>query len=184
MAENQTDEQLLRAFVAGKQPALAELARRYERPLLGLANGVLASQGDRVACDIVQETWLRVIRFGGSFDGRSRFKTWLYRIAINQCRSLLAARPAEEPSEQLDSESSAEVSPARAAQEDELKQQVRHALEQLPPEKREVLLLCYHSGMTHEQAAEILEIPLGTLKSRLHAALQDLRARLSPETKP
>lgn len=124
MAENQTDEQLLRAFVAGKRPALAELARRYERPLLGLCSGVLASQGDRVACDVVQETWLRVIRFGGSFDGRSRFKTWLYRIAINQCRSLLAARPAEEPSEQLDSESSAEVSPARAVQEDELKQQV------------------------------------------------------------
>ncbi|MFQ5805551.1 MAG: RNA polymerase sigma factor [Phycisphaerae bacterium] len=183
MAVDKTDEELLRAFAGGDRPALAELARRYERPLLGLCNALLAGQSDRVACDAVQETWVRVIRFAGSFDGRSRLKTWLYRIAINQCRSLLTARPVLQASEQLDDEPSGAPGPTETAQNNELASRVRQAIARLSAEKRTALLLCYHVDMTHEEAAEILEIPLGTLKSRLHAALQELRERLSAETK-
>lgn len=69
----------------------------------------------------------------------------------------------------------------------ELAQRYEHlllgAVADLPEDKRTVVLLCYHQGMTHEQVAEILDVPLGTIKSRLHSALQQLRARLSPEVK-
>jgi RNA polymerase sigma-70 factor (ECF subfamily) len=178
------DEDLLRAFASGRKAALAELARRYERPLLGLANGLLAGRHGRVACDVVQETWLRVIRYAESFDGRSGFKTWLYRIAINQCKSVWAARPQPAPSEAALDQRDPAAGPDRQNEDAERADHVRLAVAQLPPEQRLVVLLCYHNGMTHAQAAEILEIPLGTLKSRLHAALQDLRERLSAETRP
>src|SRR5215510_2230127 len=89
MDEPGPDEGLLREFVRGKREALGELARRYERALLGLASGLLDGRAD-LACDAVQETWVRVIRFGPTFDGRSSFKTWVYRIAINQCRTVKA----------------------------------------------------------------------------------------------
>ncbi|MBU0617401.1 MAG: sigma-70 family RNA polymerase sigma factor [Planctomycetes bacterium] len=183
-AEQTSDEDLLRAFARGRKAALAELARRYERPLLGFAHGLLRGGDDRVACDVVQETWLRVIRYADSFDGRSGFKTWLYRIAINQCRSVWSARPEPVSSEAVTARADPGAGPDRQAQDGELADHVRLAVAQLPPEQRLVVLLCYHSNMRHEQAAEILEIPLGTLKSRLHAALRELRERLSAETKP
>ncbi len=183
-AEQTSDEDLLRAFARGGKAALAELARRYERPLLGFANGLLAGRNDRVACDVVQETWLRVIRYADSFDGRSGFKTWLYRIAINQCKTVWSARPEPASSELLSVRADSAAGPDRKVQDADLADQVRLAVAQLPPEQRLVVLLCYHSGMRHEQAAEILELPLGTLKSRLHAALRELRERLSAETKP
>ncbi|MCH8805838.1 MAG: hypothetical protein IH986_07100, partial [Planctomycetes bacterium] len=75
-----SDEQLLERFVKRKdRTALAALAQRHERALLGLAGGLLGGRRE-LACDAVQETWLRVIRYGESFNGRSSFKTWLYRI--------------------------------------------------------------------------------------------------------
>ena len=87
MDSSATDEKLLGAFVKGDQAALGELARRHECSLLGLAGGLLGG-GSAAACDAVQETWVRVIRYGHSFNGRSSFKTWLYRITINRCRDL------------------------------------------------------------------------------------------------
>ena len=162
------------------QALLAELARRYEGPLLGLASGLLGGH-ERLARDAVQETWLRVIRFGGGFGGRSSFKTWLYRIAINQCRSLQQAEPVDRPLSVVETEPSTESPPDAAALMAEDNDRLRKIVGELGDEKALVLLLCYHEGMTHEQAAEVLGIPLGTLKSRLHAALKVLRGRLSSE---
>jgi len=65
----------------------------------------------------------------------------------------------------------------------ERNQTLRDAVERLAEPKREVVLLCYHEGMTHELAATVLEIPLGTLKSRLHAALKELREHLCDEVR-
>jgi RNA polymerase sigma-70 factor, ECF subfamily len=166
------DEALLRAFVAGDRGALGELAERYEGPLLGLSAALLGGRRD-LAMDAVQETWVRVIQHGGKFDGRSSFKTWLYRIAINQCRTAKArmSRPADNSGAQVE----AEVAPA--AMQDGI-EGLHAAVEALSPERRIVVLLCYHRGMTHECAAEILGLPVGTLKTRLRAAMTELRAKL------
>ncbi|HVP13191.1 MAG TPA: sigma-70 family RNA polymerase sigma factor [Phycisphaerae bacterium] len=180
MADEVTDESLLKDFAAGRPRGLEELARRYEPRLLGLAWGLLG--GDQaLAFDAVQETWLRVIRFGDKFDGRSSFKTWLYRITINQCRNLLASRGLVLASQVPDEMPSPEASPEQSATTAEQRDSLRAAMRGLSEDKSLLLLLCYHEGMTHEQAAEILGIPVGTLKSRLHAALEELRGRLSPE---
>ncbi|MHC4102702.1 MAG: RNA polymerase sigma factor, partial [Planctomycetota bacterium] len=89
MDANPSDEQLLSAYIGGDRAALGELAYRYESSLLGLAGGLLGGSSS-MACDAVQETWMRVIRYGHSCNGSSSLKTWLYRIAINRCRDLVA----------------------------------------------------------------------------------------------
>ena len=171
-----TDEILFQSFVRGDHQALGELARRYEARLLGLCRGLLGGSAE-LALDAVQETWIRVIRFSGSFKAQSSIKTWLYRIAINQCRTIQTSRRRHRQTAIPD--------PIPAPTDDAIEQTedqllLQHAVARLPMEKRAILLLCYHRGMTHEHAAQILDIPVGTLKSRLHSALSELRSILKP----
>jgi RNA polymerase sigma-70 factor, ECF subfamily len=175
---SQTDELLLRQFAAGDRSALGELADRHEASLLGLAKGLLDGRAD-AASDAVQEAWVRVIRYAGSFKGKSSFKTWVYRIVINQCHNI---RKRKKPLALADagSHDGACVHDESAGED---RQRLRDEVARLAPERRLVLLLCYHDGLTHEQAAEVLEIPIGTLKSRLHAALTELRKRLPSEVR-
>jgi RNA polymerase sigma-70 factor (ECF subfamily) len=175
------DAALLRDFVAGRRDALGELARRHEPALLGLACGLLGGR-QVLACDAIQEMWVRVIRFARGFGGQSSVKTWLYRVLINQCRALRETeRLTGWPQVADESESRRQSDPAGPATDIDRTDssiRLRRQVEQLDSDKRVVLLLCYHEGLTHEQAAEILGLPLGTLKSRLHAALTELRAAL------
>lgn len=180
MDGRRSDEELLRAFCKGDRDALGILAQRHEHALLGVARGLLGSR--QAAVDAVQETWVRVIRYGHSFNGRSSFRTWVYRIAVNRCRDLAAmsrrgmtASPAALEA-MPDRAAASAASPERDAE-------LRAAVAGLPERQREVILLCYHEGLTHEQAADVLEVPVGTLKSRLHAALTELRKRLSNEVR-
>lgn len=185
MTRDPTDEQLLAEFTGGRASALGDLAGRYERALLGLASGLLRGRRD-LAGDAVQETWVRVIRFAKQFAGRSRFKTWIYRILVNQCHSLLSTLPtnADGPPATTIAQPQSDRESGLAPELAERDQAVRAAVQRLSRDQQVVVLLCYHSGMTHEQAAEILEIPVGTLKSRLHAALGELRTLLAPEAQP
>ncbi len=174
-----SDETLLDQFRDGDRSALGDLARRYEPALLGLASGLLDGRTD-MARDAIQETWLRVIRFADKFDGRSSFKTWLYRIAINQCRTLKSRSPVSRGVPAPLAAASEPATSAPATTTDYLSW-LREQVSLLSPDKRTVVLLCYHEGITHQLAAEILEVPLGTLKSRLHAALTTLRAATASE---
>ena len=177
-----SDEELLRGFGGGDRGALGALAGRYERPLLSLARAILGS--DDLAADAVQETWLRVIRYAGGFNGRSSVKTWIYRIAINQCRNLLSARPVEvgeaggEMAAAGGESAAAGDDPVKAAMRQDEAERLKLAVEGLSPPLRETVLLCYTHGLTHDEAAEAMGIPVGTVKSRVHAALEELRGRL------
>lgn len=172
------DAALLRRFVRGSRPALESLALRHEPALLGLATGLLNGRAD-LAADAVQDAWLRVIRAAPHFDARSSVRTWLYRIVVNRCYDLRAAA-ARAP---LDPASRAPSPNTPHADLDAL-EPLRAAVERLPTDHRLILLLCYHAGTTHTQAADILGIPVGTLKSRLSSALSALRAALPPEATP
>ncbi len=165
------DAELLRAFLRGDEAALGELAGRYERGLLGMALGLL-SRDREAAKDAVQETWVRVIRYGKTFKGESSFKTWLYRVLINVC--------ADERVKRSHHRASTAVPRAAHDSASDDEDALHLAVEQLGHDKRVVVLLCYHRGMTHSQAAEALGLPIGTLKSRLHTALEELR-RVLPE---
>ncbi|MEX2217113.1 MAG: RNA polymerase sigma factor, partial [Phycisphaerales bacterium] len=146
--------------------------------------------GGYLAADAVQETWVRVIRFGGSFNGKSSLKTWLYRVAINECRRVKArvGNGGDHGTHETRGThgTHGDACLARVAAEDGVEpvardevDSVREAVRGLSAERRIVVLLCYHRGMTHEQAAEILGLPVGTLKTRLRAAMTELRAKLA-----
>jgi RNA polymerase sigma-70 factor (ECF subfamily) len=175
------DLTLLRRFSKGDDAALGELAARYERPLLGLAMGLLSDR--ELAKDAVQETWLRVIKSARHFAGNSSVKTWVYRILINRAIDLRQARSRRGPVLAAEDEST-DHGPDHAAHHLENGQLLRHTMDTLTPDQRLILLLSYHEGLSHAAAADVLGIPIGTLKSRLHAALTQLRARLSPESTP
>lgn len=180
MTSSQTDEQLLAAFRDGDRGAIEALAGRYERAWLGAALGLVGGRRE-LARDAVQETWMRIIHFADQFDGRSRFKTWAYRILINRTRDLLAKTNGQIAATLPDESSVPDRrsgTPIEARDEQEC---VRRAVSQLSADQRAIVLLCYHSGLTHEEAAEVLKVPSGTLKSRLHAALTELREILGPE---
>jgi RNA polymerase sigma-70 factor, ECF subfamily len=160
------DVDLLARFAKGDTAALEALALRLERPMLGLALGLLNGRRD-LALDAVQETWVRVIRGASGFRGEASAQTWIYRILVNRCHTLrekVARAPVR----------STTPSPSEEIEPEELRA-LREAVAMVEEPKRTVLLLCYHAGMTHEQAAAVLKVPLGTLKSRLHAALTELR---------
>ncbi|MFI4871816.1 MAG: RNA polymerase sigma factor, partial [Phycisphaerales bacterium JB061] len=175
-----SDERILARFVSGDEEALGELARRYEGLLLGLCTGML---GDRaLAMEAVQETWLRVIRHSRTYDGRASVKTWVYQIAMNRCRDLGRSRSASKKRERvhhdrLQDEKKAHVIPTASPVDPRLEAAVG-ALEE---HQRETVILCYHRGLTHRQAAEVLGVPMGTIKSRLNKALEKLRESLGTQ---
>jgi RNA polymerase sigma-70 factor (ECF subfamily) len=106
---------------------------------------------------------------------------------INRCRDLRAARASHVESllaAKEEADRSMLADPSGGTTGAELNGTLRRAVDALPPASRLILLLSYHHGLTHEQTAEILEIPVGTLKSRLHSALQSLRQALQREEAP
>lgn len=180
-----TDEELLTSFRAGDREAFGVLASRHEIALLGLARGLLG--GSRtLATEAVQDAWVRVIRHAHTYDGRASVRTWLYRIVINRCRDVNARERRAATLARafaMTRRSVGEAERSRSAggngppMSDDLAALLL-ALATLPEDRREVVVLVYGRGMTHEAAADVLAIPLGTLKSRLHAALRHLREQM------
>jgi RNA polymerase sigma-70 factor (ECF subfamily) len=176
-----SDEQLLERFVRGDVASLGLLAERCEASLVGLARSLLWGRED-LARDAVQDAWVKVIRHAKGFRRGSGFRTWMYRIVINACHDVRqrharagaagAWADAAEHGPRAGDEQ-ADGGPAWARNGT-----LRGAVDELPDGQRLILMLGYHRDLTHTQIAEILDVPVGTVKSRLHAALTALRRRL------
>ena len=177
MRSKSTDEQLLAAFLGGENDAFGALAGRYETRLLGFARGMLDST--HLAQEAVQETWIRVARNAASFRQDSSLMTWMYRILVNECRRLQQ----REARAGLRTTGTHHLQCTDCDESDRIDRsyELRRALDLLDEPKRTTVLLCYHEGMTHEDVAGILDVPIGTVKSRLHAALESLRQSLCKE---
>lgn len=180
--ETLSDLDLLLRFRAGERDALGTLAQRHERALLGLALGLLGGRRD-LAADAVQNTWVKVIRSAHTFDQRSSLKTWLSQITLNAARDLRTAAHTRQKRDHDPLNHRAPPDHEAPPTLDALTP-LRRAVDELPDHQREVVLLCYHAGLTHAIVAELLAIPPGTVKSRLHAALTALRAALPSEVIP
>ncbi len=176
-----TDEQLLSDHLDGVSGALDELVRRYVSDLYRFVARFVGNQ--QAGEDIVQDTFLQVHQSAGSFDPTRRFKPWLYTIAANKARDHLRAR-VRRPEQTLESAKDPEgvawrdtlpaesVDASEALSEEERAARVRSLIERLPEHLREILLLGYYQQLPYADIAEVLSIPLGTVKSRLHAAVQ------------
>jgi RNA polymerase sigma-70 factor (ECF subfamily) len=167
----QTDEALAARLVDGDELALRELLRRYE---LSLARFLHRQTGGRDVEDLYQETWLRVVRHADRFDAGRRFSTWLFQIAVNLCRDW-QRRPPPEAHELTDAPAPAELERSDAALD------AAQLLGRLPPAQREVVILRYYHDLSEDEVAAILDIPKGTVKSRMHQAIARLAQVVEPE---
>lgn len=133
--------------------------------------------GHDLAADAAQETFVTAQKRIDDFEGRSELKTWLFGIALNHCRNLARKRKPEVPVDWLADTAS---EPRYEGQDTMVtdRETLRCALEKLSPEHREVVLLHEVDGLTYQEAAEFLGIPVGTVKSRLHHAFLNLRSSL------
>lgn len=189
--DRRTDEELLGAYRRGETAALEVLIRRYHDDLIRFLVRLVGEKS--AADDVFQETFLQVHTSAGAFDTSRRFKPWLFTIAANKARDLLRrnnrrrmldlSAPISGSSSSGGSGAGSEGTtfidlmavrtddPADASQAEERDRVVQRAVSELPFSLREVLLLAYFQRLSYSQVAEALQIPLGTVKSRLHAAV-------------
>jgi RNA polymerase sigma-70 factor (ECF subfamily) len=172
------DEGLLAGFVEGNDAMFAELVRRYERPLYGLIARFSGAQSE--AADLFQETFIRVFQHAESFGGRSRFRTWLYAIALNVCRGYGRKRKhlAEELPDCDTMPQTGRPGPDGVAADHETGERIAAAVSRLPAEQREVFVLRAYEDLTYDEIARVVERPIGTVKSQMRLALRKLRAAL------
>ena len=194
-----TDEELLTAFRQGRRDAFGALVRRFERELYGYLRRYLGD--DHLADDVFQNTFLQVYLKAGQYEPGRPVRPWLYTVATNQAVDALR-RHGRHPAVSLDQTvretgegevrallellESGASGPLEQVQGEERRLLVRAGVDQLPDFLRQVVVLAYYQGMKYRDIAEVLEIPVGTVKSRLHAALVKLHeawsgAPLAPE---
>ena len=179
--EECSDEALMARVQAGEQAALAVLVERYHAPLLGYLYRLAG--GDRsLAEDLAQETFLAVLRSSGYRPERP-FKPWLYAIATNQARdyfrSASVRHAAPRASEVLATLHDSAPGPEERAVTADQGRSVAAAIGQLGEEYRAALLLRFYNGLSLQEIAEVLDVPLGTVKSRLSIGTRKLRTALT-----
>ena len=178
----QTDEQLLTAHIEGDQNAFPELLGRYRNELLHFLIRFLGSRA--AAEDVFQDTFLQIHLVAETFDTSRRFKPWLYTISANKARDYHRRQKRRataslsapiggvgDDAEFIDLIASDDSRPETPLSEQEQAQLVKKVVDDLPSHYREILLLNYFQKMSYNQIADSLDIPLGTVKSRLHSAV-------------
>ena len=160
---------------AGDREAYSQLVALYSDRLHAMLLH-LANHDRDLAAELTQEAFVRAYERLEQFSGQSSFYTWLYRVARNRAIDLFArkhtaAYTGQEPASQA-------ISPLDALGNDELRERVQQALQGMPLASRELLVMREFDGWDYDRIAEALEVPLGTVKSRLARARMELRSRL------
>jgi RNA polymerase sigma-70 factor (ECF subfamily) len=183
-----SDEDLVMRFRRGQREAFAVLVKRYERELFGYLRRYL---GDGcLADDVFQNTFLQLYTKVGQYEPGRPVRPWLYTIATHQAIDALRrnsrhqALSLDQNREELpdgevrglvDLLESRATGPLERVEGDETRDRVRASVDQLPGFLKQVVILAYYQGLKYREIAEILDIPVGTVKSRLHAALVKLQ---------
>ena len=182
-----SDEDLLLRFRRGQRDAFGQLVRRYERELYGYLRRYLGDAS--LADDVFQNTFLQLYTKIGQYEAGRPVRPWLYTIATHQAIDALR-RNSRHQALSLDQQreelrdgdvhnllsllESRQGSPVDHAHGEERRQLVRASVERLPDFLRQVVVLAYYQGLKYREIADIVGIPVGTVKSRLHAALVKL----------
>lgn len=175
-----TDEGLVEDYLDGDSAAFRELIERYHDPLLMFLFRLTGNR--QTAEDVFQDTFLQVHQSLDSFDLTRRFKPWVFTIAANKGRDAIRRaqrRSALSLSPRSDQEDSGSIDladlklprPGERLDVEEQSRLVQRAIDEMSPRLREILLLAYFQKLTYSQIADQFGIPVGTVKSRLHAAV-------------
>lgn len=189
-----TDEQLMADIKRGGQEAFEEMVRRFSPALFAYLRNYLGDA--EMAEDALQQTFLRLHLKCNQFDAQRAVRPWLYTVATNQAIDLQRIKrrhrmvslskhisgldhvQSDTEVDHLIIDASAEDPTDRAA-ENEMAEAVNRAIDALPEPLRQVLLLVYYQGKKYREAAEDLDVPIGTVKSRMHTAILQLGVLLS-----
>ncbi|MBV9612483.1 MAG: sigma-70 family RNA polymerase sigma factor [Acidobacteriaceae bacterium] len=190
---SQEDARILRGLRAGIDEAYEELLTRYEQPVYGLVYRLTGNQAD--ACDVVQEVFLKVFRGVNSFREQSSLRTWIYRIAVNQAhnqrrwwmRHCCHEVPIENDRAERDNCNFARdpgPSPFEQVADRETRTEIERALARINPVFRTAVVLRDIQNLSYEEIAAILQVSLGTVKSRILRGREALRKELTHRSDP
>jgi RNA polymerase sigma-70 factor (ECF subfamily) len=182
-----SDEELLAALRGGDTDSLGVLVMRWQRPLYRFVYRMLPRPED--ARDVCQETFLRVLKKADRFKPGARFSTWMYQIALNLCRDharrrrrwgliLSEGREIDDRLEPAPQGGSSGADPTAYVDRRERSEALGLALQEIPAEQREVLILKEFEGLKFCEIAEILGCPESTIKSRMYYGLSGLKSAL------
>jgi RNA polymerase sigma-70 factor (ECF subfamily) len=188
--EPREDAVLIRAFCEGDKAAFDNLVLKHKDRVFNLCYRLLGDYEE--ANDSAQEAFIKVYGSLKKFRFESAFSTWLYRVAVNTCKNKLKSRafrqkskmvPIDNPVSGNRAQTGREIqddgqSPAMELEKKEKMRVIQEAINALPPEQKEVVTLRDIEGFSYEEVAEITGFNLGTVKSRLARARQDLRKKL------
>jgi RNA polymerase sigma-70 factor (ECF subfamily) len=179
-----SDVVIVERALTGDAEAFGELVQRWERRIFALTYGMLGREED--ARDATQETFLAAFRNLRGFRGEAKVSSWLHRIAVNQCisrqrRAKVRSESALDDEHDNDAVSFAtplSESPVRVVEGRQETLAVRRAINSLPLELRQIVVMKEFEELTFREIADALDLPLSTVKSRLYTALKQLQMRL------
>ena len=184
MRTDLTDEQLVELAVAENPNAFGEIVKRWERKIFALCFGMLSREEE--AKDAAQETFIAAFRNLKNFRGDAKVSSWLHRIAVNQCLTTMRRQKTRSESFLDDEDDSADKvfvappskMPSKTAEQNERLTLVRQAVNALPIDLRQIIVMKEFEEMTFQEISDALEVPLSTVKSRLYTGLKQLRMKL------
>ena len=181
------DEQLVERAQAGDRRAFELLVRKYQYKIVQLVGRLV---GDADAPDVAQETFIKAWRAMNGFRGQSAFYTWLYRIGINTAKNHLVARGRRPSNQDIDVEEAEQFghtehmsdvdTPEAMLLSEEIKQKVTETIAKLPPDLRQAITLRELEGLSYEEIAEVMDCPIGTVRSRIFRAREAIDVVLKP----
>ncbi|NGY04438.1 RNA polymerase sigma factor RpoE [Solimonas terrae] len=187
MSDTVTDEQLVVRAQTGDQRAFELLVRKYQHKIVQLVSRLV---GDGDAPDVAQETFIRAYRALNGFRGQSAFYTWLYRIGINTAKNYLVSRsrrPADQDIDVADAELYGHTehlsdmeTPEASLLTEEIRNAVADTIAKLPPDLRKAITLRELEGLSYEEIAEVMDCPIGTVRSRIFRAREAIDVVLKP----
>jgi RNA polymerase sigma-70 factor, ECF subfamily len=173
------ETELLERARNGDSQAFGVLVERYQRRVVGVAQAVVHNQDDAV--ELAQETFVRAYQNLAKFESRSSFSTWLYRIAANLAIDFRRREGRHQVLRGEDAETEINRLPSprgdsyQETARTELSRRINGALEELTPEHRAVILLREVEGLSYDEISDVLQVPRGTVMSRLHYARSHMR---------
>jgi len=180
-SDSTSDADYVRRLQRGETEAFEMLVRRHEKTIFNLVYRMLGDYDE--AAEVSQEVFLSAYRAIGQFRGDANFSTWLYRISLNHTstrRKTLIRRPQRNVAiEDTEPVRDLQPGPAETMEKKEIRERVQRALNSLEPDDATVILLRDLQDIPYEEVARLLEIPVGTVKSRLHRARQALKSQLA-----
>jgi RNA polymerase sigma-70 factor (ECF subfamily) len=189
VTESVSDTELIQRVQAGQRAAFDVLVRRYQQKVFNLVLRYVREPME--AEDVTQEAMIKAYRALPGFRGDSAFYTWLYRIAINTAKNRLSAAsrkmferlPVDEDGDStafVDSRLSDDATPERVLLSEEIQDTVNQAMQELPDELRQAIVMRELDGLSYEEIAQAMECPVGTVRSRIFRAREAIDRRLRP----